>query len=101
MLVAAAVLPHPPLLIPELAAGASHELDQVRSACFDALKPVMAAGCERLYVVGTGAERATFAAGARGSTAGFGVTVDVALPGAAANLPTLTRCPCRSLSVHG
>ena len=85
MLVAAAVLPHPPLLIPEVAAGASHELDQVRSACLDALKQIMASDCERIYLVGTGAERGTFGAGARGSTAGFGVTVDVALPGAAAS----------------
>ena len=82
MLVAAAVLPHPPLLIPELAAGASHEMDQVRSACFDALKQVMAADCDLVYLVGAGVERATFTAGTRGSTAGFGVTVAVALPGA-------------------
>src|SRR5215213_7852332 len=81
MLVAAAVLPHPPLLIPELASGASPELGHVRSACLDALKPLMAVDCDRVYVVGTGTERITFAAGARGSTAGFGVRVEVGLPG--------------------
>jgi aromatic ring-opening dioxygenase LigB subunit len=37
VLLAAAVCPHPPLLIPEVAAGAAHELDDLRTACRTAL----------------------------------------------------------------
>jgi hypothetical protein len=33
VLLAAAVCPHPPLLVPEVAAGAAHELDDLRAAC--------------------------------------------------------------------
>ena len=84
MLVAAAVLPHPPLLIPELAAGAADELATVRTACLDALKPVLAANCD-VVVVGV-ADRAhdvreTFAPGAAGSMAGFGVQITAHVPG--------------------
>jgi hypothetical protein len=35
-LVAAAVLPHPPVIVPEIAAGAAHELDDLRLACDEA-----------------------------------------------------------------
>jgi len=37
MLVAAAVCPCPPLLVPAVAAGAAPELDAARKACADAL----------------------------------------------------------------
>ena len=50
MLTAAAVCPHPPLLVPELASGAAAELDDLRAACaaaVDALTPY-----DVLYVVG-------------------------------------------------
>ncbi|MDQ1711764.1 MAG: hypothetical protein QOE45_1214 [Frankiaceae bacterium] len=33
MLAAAAVCPHPPLLVPEVAGGAAHETDDLRAAC--------------------------------------------------------------------
>jgi len=33
VLVAAAVCPHPPLLVPQLAAGGAPDLDKVRAAC--------------------------------------------------------------------
>ena len=33
MLLAAAVCPHPPLLVPSVAAGAAHETDDLRAAC--------------------------------------------------------------------
>src|SRR5215203_5184052 len=41
--VAAAVLPHPPLLVPELAGSAAAELDPLRAACREALATVVAA----------------------------------------------------------
>ncbi|OXS34711.1 class III extradiol dioxygenase subunit B-like domain-containing protein [Streptomyces sp. XY006] len=81
MLVAAAVCPCPPLLIPEVAAGAAPELDAARAACTDALGVLAAARPDRLVVVGPvdvpGPER--YPEGSRGSFRGFGVDLDVRL----------------------
>ncbi|GAB2720406.1 class III extradiol dioxygenase subunit B-like domain-containing protein [Streptomyces bullii] len=81
MLVAAAVCPCPPLLVPEVAAGAAPELDAARTACTDALGVLAAARPDRLVVVGpadsAGPEQ--YPEGARGSFRGFGVDVDVRL----------------------
>ena len=82
MLVAGAVLPHPPLLVPDVAAGAAHELESVRSACAAALDQVQSANPDLVVVVGVGSEHATFEPGSTGSLAGFGVPVQAALPGA-------------------
>ncbi|MET7423789.1 class III extradiol dioxygenase subunit B-like domain-containing protein [Dactylosporangium sp. NPDC005555] len=49
-LVAAAVCPHPPMLVPEVAAGAAGELDELRAACRVAVAHL--AGAESLVVVG-------------------------------------------------
>ncbi|MFD5319468.1 hypothetical protein [Streptomyces sp. NPDC127098] len=89
MLVAAAVCPCPPLLVPEVAGGAAHELDAARAACYDALAVLSAARPERLVVAGpaAGDGLARLAAGARGTLRGFGVGVETVLgapgPGAA------------------
>ncbi|GHD04515.1 hypothetical protein GCM10010313_20920 [Streptomyces violarus] len=85
MLVAAAVCPCPPLLVPEVAAGAAPELDVARAACTDALGVLAAARPDRLVVVGPveSAGLETYAEGTRGSFRGFGVDLDVRLgPGA-------------------
>ncbi|MFI8537306.1 class III extradiol dioxygenase subunit B-like domain-containing protein [Streptomyces aquilus] len=81
MLVAAAVCPCPPLLVPEVAAGAAAELDAARAACTDALGVLAAARPDVLVVVGPAEEsrRGTHAEGTRGSFRGFGVDVDVHL----------------------
>jgi hypothetical protein len=50
--VAAAVCPHPPLLIPAVASGAAHELDDLRAACLTAIDQLAAA--DRLVIVGSG-----------------------------------------------
>lgn len=52
MIVAAAVCPHPPLLIPELAAGAAPELDDLRAACDAAVGSIAAAGADALVTIG-------------------------------------------------
>lgn len=83
MLVTAAVLPHPPLLVPDVAVGATPELDDLRATCLEAMGHINRArqdGCD-VVVVGAGPARETFAAGARGTFAGFGVPLDVTLPG--------------------
>ncbi|MBW8817035.1 MAG: class III extradiol dioxygenase subunit B-like domain-containing protein [Streptomyces sp.] len=79
MLVAAAVCPCPPLLVPPVAAGAAPELDGARAACTDALGVLAAARPDRLVVVGPAEQsgRGPHSQGARGSFRGFGVDVDV------------------------
>ncbi|MFE3519098.1 class III extradiol dioxygenase subunit B-like domain-containing protein [Streptomyces sp. NPDC059166] len=88
MLVAAAVCPCPPLLVPEVAAGAGPELDAARNACLDALAVLAAAQPDLLVVTGpTGAaEAGAYPSGSVGSFAGFGVDTTVRLgePGAGA-----------------
>ncbi|MER7718279.1 class III extradiol dioxygenase subunit B-like domain-containing protein [Streptomyces flaveolus] len=81
MLVAAAVCPCPPLLVPEVAAGAAPELDAARAACTDALGVLAAARPDRLVVVGPAPDAGPedYPAGTRGSFRGFGVELDVRL----------------------
>ncbi|MEU6120872.1 class III extradiol dioxygenase subunit B-like domain-containing protein [Streptomyces sp. NPDC047123] len=81
MLVAAAVCPSPPLLVPEVAAGAAPELDAARAACADAIGVLAAARPDCLVVVGPAEQsgRGPHPQGARGSFRGFGVDLDVRL----------------------
>ncbi|MDT9690450.1 class III extradiol dioxygenase subunit B-like domain-containing protein [Streptomyces sp. P9(2023)] len=81
MLVAAAVCPCPPLLVPEVAAGAVGELGAARTACADAVGLLAASRPDRLYVVGPADEgaRGTFPGGSTGDFAGFGVDLSVRL----------------------
>lgn len=88
MLVAAAVCPSPPLLVPEVAAGAAGELADARAACADAVAVLAASRPDRLVVVGPAEQsgRGPHPQGARGSFRGFGVDLDVRL-GAAPSPP--------------
>ncbi|SEE44362.1 class III extradiol dioxygenase subunit B-like domain-containing protein [Streptomyces sp. Ag109_O5-10] len=83
MLVAAAVCPCPPVLVPEVAAGAAPELDAARAACADALGVLAAARPDLLVVVGPAERsgRGAFPQGSRGTFRGFGAEVDVRLGG--------------------
>ncbi|MDI3402526.1 class III extradiol dioxygenase subunit B-like domain-containing protein [Streptomyces cavernicola] len=100
MLVAAAVCPCPPLLVPEVAAGAAGELAEARTACADAVAVLAAARPDRLIVVGPAEQsrRGTHPQGARGSFRGFGVDLDVHLGPAAAAAPADRELPA-SLAV--
>ena len=86
-MVAAAVLPHPPVLIPEVAAGAAVELDHLRAACAKALGVVKEIPHDRLVVVGCAdggvadGGAGEYAAGDFGTMAGYGVPLDVRWPG--------------------
>ncbi|MBW1600851.1 class III extradiol dioxygenase subunit B-like domain-containing protein [Streptomyces sp. JJ66] len=93
MLAAAAACPCPPLLVPEVARGAAHEMDDARAACAEALDVLAAARPDRLVVVGPAdpATRGTFPPGSHGSFRGFGVDLDVTLghgPGGDRPLPS-------------
>lgn len=81
MLVAAAVCPCPPLLVPEVASAAAPELDTVRAACADAVAVLAASRPDLLIVVGPAeqAHRGPHTAGAAGSFRGFGVELEVRL----------------------
>jgi hypothetical protein len=81
MLVAAAVCPCTPLLVPLVAAGAAPELDTARTACADALAVLAAARPDLLVVVGPAGPTGggTYPRGATGSLDGFGVDVAAVL----------------------
>ena len=77
--VAAAVLPHPPLLVPELAGAAAPELTPLRAACQEALATVTAAA-DLTIVIGDGPVWGVPAPAAPGSFHPYGAEVSVALP---------------------
>jgi len=77
--VAAAVLPHPPLLVPELAGAAAPELDPLRAACREALSTVLAAA-DLTLIIGDGPAWAIPAPTATGAFHPYGASVEVALP---------------------
>ncbi|MFZ3567696.1 class III extradiol dioxygenase subunit B-like domain-containing protein [Streptomyces sp. BH097] len=79
MLVAAAVCPCPPLLVPEVAAGAAPELDAARAACDEAIAALLAAEPDLVWVIGEGPRTGVHEPGARGSFRPFGVDLDVRL----------------------
>jgi aromatic ring-opening dioxygenase LigB subunit len=76
VIVRVAVVPHPPLLIPEIAAGAAVETAALREACLVAAG-ALAQRCPRWVAVA--AVDPTAVTGAAGSFAGYGADVDVAL----------------------
>jgi len=73
--VAAAVCPHPPLLVPEVASGAAPELDDLRTACLAAVDALSTAST--IVVIGSAAPAVPyglvrFPAAAGGSFAAYG-----------------------------
>jgi hypothetical protein len=100
--VGAAVLPHPPLLVPELAGAAAAELDPLRAACHQALSAVMA-DAGTLVVVGDGPAWGVPEPAAPGSFRPYGAGVEVTLPPLAdldlPGLPTPARLPDLPLSL--
>jgi hypothetical protein len=75
----AAVLPHPPLVVPELAGAAVDELDPLRGACRQALSAVVA-GTDGVVVVGAGPVWGMPLASAVGSFRPYGADIQVGLP---------------------
>lgn len=67
--VAAAVCPHPPLLVPEVASGAAPELNDLRAACLNAIDTLAVATA--VLVVGS-APDTTYPPDAGGSFAAYG-----------------------------
>lgn len=89
MLVAAAICPHPPVLVPELAVDAAPELESVRTACHRALDRLFTTSPELIVAVGGGPATAEFGPSAGGSFAGYGIDMRVG-PAPAVLPPSLT-----------
>ena len=77
-LVAAAVCPHPPLLVPEIAGAAAGELDDLRRACDAAVTRLVDSGAEVL-VVGDGPQTLRYDPPFHGSLAAYGLPVEPAI----------------------
>jgi aromatic ring-opening dioxygenase LigB subunit len=75
VLTAAAVCPHPPLLVPQVAGGAAPELDALRAACAEAVRAL--ADADRVVVVGSGPATRDFGTDAAGTLRPYGVDVTV------------------------
>ncbi|MDX6277520.1 MAG: hypothetical protein QOJ72_1648 [Nocardioidaceae bacterium] len=75
MILAAAVCPHPPMLVPEVAAGAADDLAAVRQECDAAVSSLVARAPDRIIVLGSGDLTGDRDESAGGTLAGFGVAV--------------------------
>jgi hypothetical protein len=73
VLIAAAVCPHPPLLVPGVASGAEAETDDLRAAAAVAVQSLVAADPELIVVVGAAPQVGPCDPQARGSLAQYGV----------------------------
>jgi hypothetical protein len=82
VLVSAAVCPHPPLLIPELAGSGDARLDDLRAACVAVIEAMRATEPEVLIVVGAAGTTRRYPPGSGGSFTAYGADVAVSLPGA-------------------
>lgn len=79
VLTTVAVLPQPPLLVPELVTGAAAETTSLRAACLAAAARLGHASGRWIAVGADGGGRRTVEPAARGTFAAFGVDVPVAL----------------------
>ncbi|MGE3286713.1 MAG: hypothetical protein AB7J32_11520 [Pseudonocardia sp.] len=79
MLTSVAVLPQPPLLVPELATGAAAETTSLRAACLAAAARLGATARHWIAVGADEGGRQSVDPQARGTFAGYGVDVVVAL----------------------
>jgi hypothetical protein len=72
-LVAAAVCPHPPLIVPEIAGAAAPELDDLRAACDAAVARLVAVDPDEILLVGGGPKTEHFGYADVGSLRPYGV----------------------------
>jgi hypothetical protein len=77
VLTAAAVCPHPPLLVPGVGAGASGELDELRAACDAAVADLLSTEPDLVVVVGGAQTVGPFPPSAWGSLERYAVRVPV------------------------
>ena len=87
MLVAAAVCPHPPLLVPGVASGATPETDDLRASASAALQRLVAVGSDLIVVVGAAPQVGPYDPQACGSLAPYGFDLQVGRGTGEASLP--------------
>jgi len=83
-LVAAAVCPHPPMLVPGIASGAAAELDDLRAACLAVIAELAGSAPDLLVLVGSAPTGADYRTGGSADFSGWG---PVAAVGAGPALP--------------
>ncbi|HEX5598058.1 MAG TPA: class III extradiol dioxygenase subunit B-like domain-containing protein [Micromonosporaceae bacterium] len=76
-LVAAAVCPHPPLIVPEIAGAAASELEDLRRACDAAVEQLLDAEPARVMIIGPGSVSRVYGSGSQDTFARFGLPVPV------------------------
>lgn len=86
--VAAAVVPSSPMLVPEVSTGAAPELAGLRVASDDVVRRLVGVGAEVVVVAGSG-PRAAYPHGSAGTFAGFGVPLRVCLGDDVGEPPTM------------
>jgi hypothetical protein len=85
VILAVAICPHPPRLIPEVASGAADDLAELRQACDEVVASLISLDPDRIVVLGSGELAGDRDESAGGTLAGFGV--DVRAGGATDELP--------------
>ncbi|MFB6394653.1 class III extradiol dioxygenase subunit B-like domain-containing protein [Polymorphospora lycopeni] len=83
-LVAAAVCPHPPVIVPDIAGRAASELDDLRTECDAAVARLVDSGARTIVVVGADDEQKTYVSPFIGSFAPWGAPMTVTVGAAAA-----------------
>ncbi|MDP9241332.1 MAG: class III extradiol dioxygenase subunit B-like domain-containing protein [Actinomycetota bacterium] len=89
VLVAVAVCPHPPMLVPAVAAAAAAELGDLRAASSQAVSRVVGAAPDLVCVVGDGPAVRWYGEGDAGSLRPYGVPFDIALDTVVSGAPAL------------
>lgn len=87
MLIAAAVCPHPPLLVPGVASGAAAETDDLRAAAAVAVQTLAEAEPDLIVVVGAAPQVGPYDPQAGGTLAPYGVNLLVGSGAGEASLP--------------
>lgn len=75
-----AFCPHPPLIVPAVAAGAAAELDDLRRACDTAVGDLLGAGVDRIALVGPGPVTGPLPEDAAGTLEPYGVDLVIDPP---------------------
>ncbi|HEX6074870.1 MAG TPA: class III extradiol dioxygenase subunit B-like domain-containing protein [Micromonosporaceae bacterium] len=70
---AVAICPHPPMLVPEVASGAAHELSQLHQACQEAIDRMYRTGVPAVLVLAGAADTRRYAPGSGGDFGRYGV----------------------------
>lgn len=80
MILAAAVCPHPPALVPEVGPGVDDKLGAVRQACDDVVRTLLDSSPDRVVVIGAGPQGADRDETAGGTLGAYGVDVTAGGP---------------------